>query len=468
MIYSSTRGSAPDLGFCDVVLAGLASDGGLYLPKTWPTVSADQMHAWRDLSYAELATEVLLQFTGEEISRDDMQRMTDAAYGDFGHPAVAPLVQLEDKLWLLELFHGRTLAFKDFALQLLGQLFEHVLTKRGEHRVIVGATSGDTGSAAIEAVRGLPHVTLFMLHPRGRVSDVQRRQMTTVFDDNIHNLSVDGDFDDCQALVKSMFNDTAFRNDMGLSAVNSINWARIAAQVVYYFRAALTLGAPSRPVSFSVPSGNFGNVFAAWVARKMGLPIEQLVVGSNHNDILARFLASGDMVAESVTPSVSPSMDIQVSSNFERLLFEATGRNAEAVRDAMGAFSANGAYSVQAASMAEIESLFDGARLSDEETIEEMRRLHVSSGYAIDPHSAIGVAAARATRANSSTPMVALATAHPAKFPDAAHRATGLRATLPAKVAHIMAAEERVELLSADLDSVRQHIRTAVEVPSRR
>ncbi len=459
MIYTSTRGEAPDLGFCDVVLAGLAQDGGLYLPTSWPTVSTDEMRRWQSLSYADLATEVLLHFVGDEIDRDTLNRMAHAAYAQFEHPAVAPLVQLEDRLWLMELFHGPTLAFKDFALLMLGQLFEHVLSKRQEHRVIVGATSGDTGSAAIEAVRGLEHVTLFMLHPRGRVSDVQRRQMTTVHDANIHNLSIDGDFDDCQALVKAMFNDAAFRSEMGLSAVNSINWARIASQVVYYFRAALTLGGPDKPVSFAVPSGNFGNVFAGWVARQMGLPIEQFVVGSNHNDILARFLTSGDMVAEAVQPSLSPSMDIQVSSNFERLLFEANGRDAAAVREAMSGFAGNGAFSVSSDTFAKISEHFSGASLSDEATLAEMASLFSRTGYLIDPHSAIGVAAARQCRHSGDTPMVALATAHPAKFPDAAHQATAQSATLPERVRHILTAEERVEPVTAQLEAVQAHIR---------
>ena len=457
--YTSTRGNAPELGFCDVVLAGLANDGGLYLPTAWPTVSDAEMREWKSLGYADLATEVLSRFVGDEIDRDALSRMTHAAYGSFDHPAVAPLVQLDDRLWLMELFHGPTLAFKDFALQMLGQLFEHILSARNEHRVIVGATSGDTGSAAIEAVRGLEHVTLYMLHPHGRVSDVQRRQMTTVHDANIHNLAVDGDFDDCQALVKAMFNDPVFRADMGLSAVNSINWARIAAQVVYYFRAALTLGAPDQPVSFAVPSGNFGNVFAGWVAQQMGLPIEQFVVGSNHNDILARFFESGDMVAEAVRPSLSPSMDIQVSSNFERLLFEASGRDAEFVRRAMAAFAENGAYSLDTESMERVNALFSGARLSDDETLNEMASLFANTGYLIDPHSAIGVSAARQCRRPTQAPMVALATAHIAKFPDAVQRATAQPAVLPTRAAHILDATEKVESVTADLAAVQAHIR---------
>ncbi|MEM7378279.1 MAG: threonine synthase [Pseudomonadota bacterium] len=462
MIYSSTRGEAPDLGFCDVVLTGLASDGGLYLPRTWPTITHDELARWRDLSYADLTAAVLSKFVGDEISEADLTRMARAAYSSFEHPAVAPLVQLEDRLWLMELFHGPTLAFKDFALQLLGQLFEHVLSARGEHRVIVGATSGDTGSAAIEAVRGLEHVSLFMLHPKGRVSEVQRRQMTTVHDANIHNLAVDGDFDDCQSLVKAMFNDAPFRAEMGLSAVNSINWARIAAQIVYYVRAALVLGAPEKAVAFAVPSGNFGNVFAGWVAHRMGVPIAQLIVGSNRNDILARFLASGDMVAETVVPSLSPSMDIQVSSNFERLLFEATEGNAAAVRAAMQAFAANGAYSVDTSTMQRISALFQGTHLSDAETLVEMQRLYDTCEYVIDPHSAIGTAAARACRRDTDTPVVALATAHSAKFPLALAQAIGTEAPLPARVAHIMDAEERMEPVAADLASVQAHIRATL------
>ncbi len=461
MNYVSTRGQAPTLSFNEALTTGLASDGGLYVPEQWPVVSAEQMLAWRSLDYVALSVEVMALFTGDTISREDLGAMASRAYADFAHPAKAPLVQLDHNQWILELFHGPTLAFKDFALQFLGQLFDHVLLKSGERRVIVGATSGDTGSAAIEAVRGLSQVELFMLHPAGRVSDVQRRQMTTVTDANIHNIAVDGDFDDCQRLVKSMFNDAAFRDEMSLSAVNSINWARVAAQVVYYFHAALSLGAPQRTVSFAVPSGNFGNVFAGVVAREMGLPVEQFVVGSNTNDILTRFFASGTMAANEVTPSITPSMDIQVSSNFERLLFEMTGRDASTVRQWMESFSATGKFSVSADQYASLSTLFQAGSLTDEQTRAEMHRLYQQSAYLIDPHSAIGTSVARDAR-RPDTPMIVLATAHPAKFPDAVNSATGVHPELPSRVSHIMAAEEHFGQAPADLIFLQQHIRTVL------
>lgn len=459
MNYVSTRGSAPTLDFCQVVTTGLATDGGLYVPESWPKVSPAEMELWKGLSYPQLVVEVMAKFVGGSISRDELLEMADRAYGSFTHPAIAPLVQLEDKLWVMELFHGPTLAFKDFALQFLGQLFDHILAKFGEKRTIVGATSGDTGSAAIEAVRGSQYIDMFMLHPHGRVSEVQRRQMTTILDANVHNLAVDGDFDDCQGMVKAMFNDLAFRDEMGLSAVNSINWARVAAQVVYYFRAALQLGAPDKPVSFSVPSGNFGNVFAGYVAKQMGLPIQQFVVGSNHNDILTRFFAEGAMEAEPVTASLSPSMDIQVSSNFERLLFEVADRDAAQVRSWMEGFSQSGRFEVSLEQHQRVRELFAAHRLSDDETKDEMRRLFETSEYLIDPHSAIGVAAARAVRSDDSHPMVVLGTAHPAKFPDAVRAATGQDAPLPPRVAHIMQTEERVERVGNDLESVKAVVR---------
>lgn len=449
MMYHSTRGQAPELSFADVVLTGLARDGGLYLPKTWPTVDVQTLQHWKTLSYAELATEVLSLFVGDDISKPDLAAICEDAYAQFTHPAVAPLVQLEPNLWVAEHFHGPTLAFKDFAMQALGRLFDHLLAKRGEHRVIVGATSGDTGSAAIEAVKGLEHVSLYMLHPAGRVSEVQRRQMTTVDAPNIHNIAVDGNFDDCQNLVKALFNDLDFRDKHGLSAVNSINWARVAAQVVYYFHAALQLGAPEKAVSFSVPSGNFGNVFAGYVARKMGLPTSQFVVGSNRNDILTRFFVSGEMVGEEVIPSLSPSMDIQISSNFERLLFETCGQDAEQVRGWMEGFKQNGRFAISTEQHQNLLTLFSAYRLSDAETIEEMKRIYDETGYVIDPHSAIGVMAARATRFDLDTPMVVLATAHPAKFPDAVEEAIGMRPPLPSRSVHIMNAEEHLEPLAA-------------------
>eukprot|EP00095_Tigriopus_kingsejongensis_P006242 maker-scaffold2954_size11049-snap-gene-0.3 protein:Tk06242 transcript:maker-scaffold2954_size11049-snap-gene-0.3-mRNA-1 annotation:"threonine synthase" len=424
--YVSTRGSAPTLDFCQVVTTGLATDGGLYVPERWPKVTTAEMSAWKELSYPQLVVEVMAKFVGDTISRDELLQMAERAYSSFTHPATAPLVQLEDKLWVMELFHGPTLAFKDFALQFLGQLFDYILAKSGERRTIVGATS-----------------------------EVQRRQMTTIADANVHNLAVKGDFDDCQGMVKAMFNDLAFRDEMGLSAVNSINWARVAAQVVYYFRAALALGAPEKPVSFSVPSGNFGNVFAGYVAKQMGLPIQQFVVGSNHNDILTRFFSKGAMEAEPVTASLSPSMDIQVSSNFERLLFELADRDAEQVQSWMTSFAETGRFAVSAEQHQRVCQLFAAHRLSDDETKAEMRRLYETSEYLIDPHSAIGVASARAARFDTETPMVVLGTAHPAKFPDAVLAATGQAAALPPRVAHIMQADEHLLSVDNDLETVK-------------
>lgn len=457
--YISTRGQAPTLDFSEVVTTGLASDGGLYVPNAWPTIEMERMRQWRELSYAELAVEVLSEFTGDSIARADLEIMADRAYQRFSHPAVAPMVQLDEQLWIMELFHGPTLAFKDFALQLLGQLFEHILGKTSQHRTIVGATSGDTGSAAIDAVRGLEHVKLFMLHPKGRVSEVQRRQMTTVTDSNIVNIAVEGDFDDCQRLVKSMFNDAAFREEVGLSAVNSINWARVAAQVVYYFRAALQLGAPDRAVSFSVPSGNFGNVFAGYVAREMGLPINQLIVGSNHNDILTRFFSSGSMRVEGVQPSITPSMDIQVSSNFERLLFELTQRDGSTVAAWMKQFAGEGHFTVDPAQFNAVGKLFSAGKLDDTETRAAMKKLFDQTGYVVDPHSAIGVATAQTLAADAHTPMVVLATAHAAKFPDSVQAAIGHDAPLPERLQHIMTADERLVTCTADLGRLQAIVR---------
>ncbi len=459
MKYVSTRGQAPTLEFDDVVTCGLAADGGLYVPAQWPVVSSATLQGWMSLSYTELVVEVMSLFAGDAIARSDLRRMAEKAYASFSHPALAPLVQLEEKLWIMELFHGPTLAFKDFALQFLGQLFEHILARKQEHRVIVGATSGDTGSAAIEAVRGLEHVTLFMLHPKGRVSDVQRRQMTTVTDTNIHNVAVDGNFDDCQALVKAMFNDAPFREEMKLSAVNSINWARVAAQVVYYFRAALTLGAATHPVSFSVPSGNFGNAFAGHVAREMGLPVNQLIVGSNHNDILTRFFATGTMQTHGVSPSIAPSMDIQMSSNFERLLFELTGRDGSMVGGWMNRFVDEGCFSVTDEQYSQACSLFSAGQLDDNATRAEMKRLHRSCGYIIDPHSAIGVATARRENSAADTQMIVLGTAHPAKFPQAVVAAIGEEPLLPPRLRHIMRADEKMLEAPADLAGMQQLMR---------
>jgi threonine synthase len=462
--YISTRGDAPILEFDEVMLAGLASDGGLYVPETWPHFSADDIRAMRGLSYAELATRVMLPFLGGRIPEADFVDLVQAAYAGFDHPATVPLKQLDDNLWLMELFHGPTLAFKDVALQLLGRLFDYVLKRRGERVTIVGATSGDTGSAAIEACRDREAVDIFILHPDGRVSDVQRRQMTTVPSANVHNIAIDGSFDDCQDLVKAMFGAADFRSEMRLSAVNSINWARIMAQIVYYFRAGLALGAPDRPVAFAVPTGNFGNVYAGYAARKMGLPVAQFMIGSNRNDILTRFMETGVMEVRDVEPSLSPSMDIQVSSNFERLLFDTCEGEGRAVMQTMIEFRKTGRMTVPQGGMKMINALFDGYRLDDDETLDAIDTEYRASGELLDPHSAIGVAAGRAKARYPSTPMVALATAHPAKFPRAVERATGVSPDLPDRLADLFDREERYDVLPNDLDAVMAHIRARVMV----
>ncbi len=459
MRYISTRGQAPVRDFGGVLLAGLAEDGGLYVPESWPHFSAGDWRAMRGLPYAELAARLIQTFIGSSIPFGALQALCRDAYARFDHPAVAPLVQLETGLWVQELFHGPTLAFKDMAMQLLGRLFEHVLAERDERVTIVGATSGDTGSAAIEAFAGRERVKVAILHPRGRTSEVQRRQMTTVLAPNIGNIAVEGTFDDCQDLVKAMFADIPFRREMHLSAVNSINWARIAAQIPYYVASALALGAPEREVAFAVPTGNFGNVLAAWVARRMGLPIARLIVASNRNDILARFLAENDMSVRGVEPSLSPSMDIQVSSNFERLLFELLDRDPEATARTIAAFRETGRMPVSDNVWRRATDLFHGFRLDDAGTEEEIRRLHRATGYLADPHTAIGIAAARALPCLHGAPTIAMATAHAAKFPDAIERAVGFRPPLPDHLADLFEREERYELAPNDLTAVEARVR---------
>ncbi len=458
MNYVSTRGSAPVLNFEDVLLTGLATDGGLYVPKSWPTFSPDDIRSWRGLSYAELAARIMQPFVGTAFTSGELAGLMNAAYAGFSHAAVAPLKQLHDDIWLMELFHGPTLAFKDMALQVVGRMFDTVLARRGERIVIIGATSGDTGSAAIEAVRGSASAEIFMLHPHGRVSEAQRRQMTTVRVPNVHNIAVDGTFDDCQDLVKAMFNDADFRARHRLSAVNSINWARIAAQIVYYFRAALALGAPDRPIAFAVPSGNFGNVFAGYAAARMGLPVAALYVGTNRNDILARFLASGEMATETVHPTISPSMDIQISSNFERLLFELLDRDGDAVNGRMAGLRQSGAFAVDAGCLARARQMFAGFRCDDDATRAEIAATYRATGELLDPHSAIGVAAARALGAGKGIPVVALATAHPAKFPQAVTEAAGVVPKLPAQLADLYDREERCTRLPNDLRTIEDHV----------
>ncbi|MPY76231.1 MAG: threonine synthase [Alphaproteobacteria bacterium] len=462
MRYISTRGKAPALAFDDVLLAGLAVDGGLYVPEAWPRFSADEMRSMRGLSYPELAMRVMSPLVGGRIGEADFARLVRDAYGDFGHRAVAPLRQHDANLWVQELFHGPTLAFKDVAMQLLGRLFDHVLKKRGERITIVGATSGDTGSAAIEACRDRDSIEVFILYPHERVSEVQRRQMTTVASANVRTIAIEGTFDDCQDLLKAMFNDNALRRELRLSAVNSINWARIMAQIVYYFHAGLSLGAPDRTVSFSVPSGNFGNVFAGYAAHAMGLPVESFVVASNRNDILYRFFERNDMSVAEVQPTLSPSMDIQVSSNFERLLFDMLARDGAALTRAMTDFRKSGRLTIDNAQWRNVSGLFHGHRVDDERTRRVIADVFAETGELIDPHTAVGIDAARARRGDASVPMVALATAHAAKFPDAVEAATGIRPDLPGRLADLYEREERITVLPNDLAAVsgfiRQHV----------
>ncbi len=459
MRYISTRGSAPSKDFAGALLAGLAEDGGLYVPEAWPKLS--DIEALRGKPYPEIATEILAHFVGDCIPYATLGTMAEEAYAGFRHPAIIPLVQLGTNLWSLELFHGPTLAFKDMAMQLLGRMFDHVLSERGERITIVGATSGDTGSAAIEACRDRANIDIVILHPFGRTSEVQRRQMTTVDAANVKNIAVEGNFDDCQDLVKAMFADEAFRTQMHLSAVNSINWARIAAQIPYYVSASLTLGDAARPVTFAVPTGNFGNVLAAWAARRMGAPIGGLIVASNRNDILARFLAENDMSVRPVEPSLSPSMDIGVSSNFERILFEVLGRDAGLTAATMARFRSTGRMDIPDGAWAEARKMFEGFRLDDEGTTAEIRHLHDACGYLADPHSAIGLAAAR-TLAPEGVPAIAAATAHPAKFPDAMQAATGMRPPLPAALAHLYEAAENYSVAPNDLGQIQAAIRAFV------
>jgi threonine synthase len=459
MIYVSTRGNAPALDFEGVTLAGLAGDGGLYVPEAWPRFSHDEIAAMAGLPYAHLAQRVMQPFVGDSLTPERLLALTTMAYGRFAHAAVTPLRQLDDRQWLLELFHGPTLAFKDVALQLLGLLFEEFLGRRDDHLTIVGATSGDTGSAAIDAVAGRARIDIFMLHPHGRVSDVQRRQMTTVMAPNVHNLAIDGSFDDAQATVKRMFNDHAVTARFGIAAVNSINWARLMAQVVYYFAAALQLGAPARKVAFAVPTGNFGDVFAGYVAARMGLPVERLIVATNINDILHRALSSGDYSAGTVTPTAAPSMDIQVSSNFERLLFDAAGRDAALIAAQMTTFEATKALQLTNRQRQSIAELFTSARVDAAGMIAAQRWAFEACGEVLDPHTAIALHAARNELGLlADVPVVTLATAHPAKFGDAVAAAIGVRPALPERLGDLMDRPERCDRLTGDYAAVRDYV----------
>ena len=450
MRYVSTRGRAAELGFCDALLAGLATDGGLYVPQTWP-----KRPTMTGSTYAAKAASLMAPYVEGEIPQDVFAQLCATAYSTFRDPAVVPLVQIAPEHYLLELFHGPTLAFKDVALQLIGQLFDYVLTQRNQRVMIVGATSGDTGSAAIDGVKGCKNVDIVILYPNGRVSDVQRRQMTTITSPNVHTIAVDGTFDDCQDLVKAMFNDAPFREANSLSAVNSINWARVMAQTVYYFTALETLG---RSASFSVPTGNFGNVLAGWIAKQMGADIEKLIVGSNSNDILTRFFETHSMDMVPVVPTLSPSMDIQISSNFERLLFDMNNRDGGATTEQLNQFRQRGKLSVEPDQFAKwIAPTFRAHRANDAETLAVMKRIYGESGMLVDPHTAVGIASAEAC-AEPGVPTITLATAHPAKFPDAVKKATGVHPALPNHVADLFDREERIVNLPNDLQAIEAFV----------
>ena len=456
MRYISTRGEAPPAGFEDVLLTGLAPDGGLYVPESLPHFSLEEIRGWRGLSYSELAFNVMHPFVEETVPADDFRKMLEETYSVFAHKAVAPLVQLDTNEWVLELFRGPTLAFKDFALQLLGRLLDYVLEKRQQHVVIMGATSGDTGSAAIEGCRRCKHLDIFILHPYQRVSEVQRRQMTTVKGDNIHNLAVRGNFDDCQRMVKTSFGDQSFLGGKTqLAAVNSINWARIMAQIVYYFHASLALGGPDRSMAFSVPTGNFGDIFAGYLARNMGLPISQLVIATNRNDILHRFMSGNRYEQQTLEHTLSPSMDIMVSSNFERLLFDLHGRYGHAVKELLENAS-KGPVSIEDYRWKSARRLFDSDAVDDRSTTDTIREIFDQNEYLLDPHTAIGVRAARNCRRNPSVPMITLGTAHPAKFPDAIlESGVEARPELPTHMADLFEREEQYTVLDNDLPTIQ-------------
>ncbi len=459
MRYVSTRGQAPVLTFEEAMLSGLARDGGLYVPESWPALSANEIAGFAGQRYEDVAFRVMRPFIGRTFGEGEFRAIIARAYAGFAHRAICPISQLGPNEFLLELFHGPTLAFKDVAMQLIGQMFEAVLKRRGQRITIVGATSGDTGSAAIEAFRGLDAVDVFIMYPHGRVSEVQRRQMTTPAERNVHALAIDGDFDDCQSLLKDMFNDFDFRDEVGLAGVNSINWARVMAQVVYYFTAAVSLGAPHRKASFAVPTGNFGDIFAGYVAKRMGLPVGRLVIATNQNDILHRTLETGTCARGEVAPSISPSMDIQVSSNFERLLFELHDREGAAVAQLMNEFAASGRFSLSQGSMVRLRKDFDSARVSEEETLATIAAAAECTAHIVCPHTAVGMMAADLRRGDPAVPMVVLGTAHPAKFPDAVERATGTRPALPQHMVDLHERPERVTRLANDLRAVEALIR---------
>lgn len=464
MKYISTRGSAPVLDFEEAVLAGLASDGGLYVPQELPKFSQEQITGWSALSYPELAFEVMHPFIGDALPIEEQKRLIDETYAEFRHTAVAPLVQMDHELWILELFHGPTLAFKDFALQFLGRLLDYILEKRGQKVVILGATSGDTGSAAIEGCRRCENVDIFILHPHNRVSEVQRRQMTSVLEDNVFNIAIEGNFDDCQNIVKAAFADQSFLPEgRQLVAVNSINWARIMAQIVYYFYAGLALGAPDRKISFAVPTGNFGDIFAGYLAKNMGLPIERLVIATNSNDILHRSLSANDYSKGELLHSLSPSMDIMISSNYERLLFDLYDRDGDVMADLMRDFSAGNPINLPDAALSNARKLFSSARIDDEATAKAIADQFENTEYLMDPHTAIGFEAGRLAQSDVSGPMICLATAHPAKFVEAVERSgVDTNAELPHHLKDLMQREERFEVLNNSLQSIQQAIQNAI------
>ncbi|GHA52517.1 threonine synthase [Amylibacter ulvae] len=461
MKYISTRGQAPELTFEEAMLTGLARDGGLYVPETWPTLSVDEIAGFAGQKYEDVAFAVMKPFIGDTFSDAEFREILAKSYASFEHDARCPLVQLDENHFLLELFHGPTLAFKDVAMQLIGQMFEVALKRRGETVTIVGATSGDTGSAAMEAFKGLDAVNLFIMYPHGRVSDVQRLQMTTPSESNVHALAVDGDFDTCQALLKDMFNDFEFRDGVKLAGVNSINWARVLAQVVYYFTSAVALGAPHRKVSFTVPTGNFGDIFAGYVAKRMGLPIDRLVIATNQNDILHRTMESGDHAKTGVTPSISPSMDIQVSSNFERLVFDLYDREGLAVAQLFDALKTDGNFALSQGALGKLRDEFDSGRCSEGETSATIKSMAARTGEILCPHSAVGVKVANEHR-DGATPMITLATAHPAKFPAAVKDACGIHPELPPRMADLFDRDERFTRVDGTLDAVTKLIKDRI------
>ncbi|WP_421760728.1 threonine synthase [Devosia sp.] len=463
MQFVSTRGGAAVLGFSDAILAGLATDGGLYVPQTWPRLTHAEIAGYANRPYAEVAFDIISRFVDGEIPDAELKLIIDQAYATFRHPSVAPLVEIAPGHFIMELFHGPTLAFKDVAMQFLARVMDHILAKRQARATIVGATSGDTGSAAIEAFRGRAATDIFILHPEGRTSEVQRRQMTTVLDDNVHNIAIRGTFDDCQNIVKALFNNQRFRETTQLSGVNSINWGRIVAQIVYYFTAAVSLGAPGREVTFAVPTGNFGDIFAGFCAERMGLPIKTLAIATNSNDILARTLETGRYETGTVSPTISPSMDIQVSSNFERLLFESVGRNAETVRGLMDSLKQSGSFTVPAAGLAAIRERFVADRANEAETSATIAATKKNSDYLLDPHSAVGVHVAQPLLGGAA-PVITLATAHPAKFPAAVKAASGIEPALPSWLSDLYTRRERFTVLNNDQGEVENFISARTRV----